>query len=288
MISSMTAFSRSERDADWGNLTWEIRSLNHRYLEPAFKLPDSLRQIEPQLRKSLKRQASRGKIDCTLKFTPQQQSSKAFNVNQDTLSSLLAACEEITRHSLASATLDPLAILAWPGLCDNPDDDQEALAGIAIELFNEALQDLSAIRVREGTELATFIRQRLDGVEQQTRLLRSQLPEWLRAQRQRILQKLESVSARLDQDRLEQELVYTAQKADIDEELDRIETHLSEARRILNKGGHCGRRLDFLMQEFNREANTLASKSISATATLAAVELKVLIEQMREQIQNIE
>ncbi len=287
MISSMTAFSRKERHEDWGSLTWELRSVNHRYLEPSYKLPEPLRHIETRLREQLKQYAKRGKFDCALKFEPRSQRNAGLSINQGVLGDLLRAVS-VLASEYKIAKPNPLEILQWPGLLQEPAQDHDCVAKVASDLFEAALVELSNTRLREGAELTTFIVQRLDAIDTQVAEMRRRLPEILGKQRQRLLKKLEEIAAAPDVDRLEQELVYAAQKADVDEELDRLDTHINEVRRILNKGGSCGRRLDFLMQELNREANTLSSKSLTADTTLAAVELKVLIEQMREQVQNIE
>lgn len=283
----MTAFSRKEQHEDWGSLTWELRSVNHRYLEPSYKLPESLRHIETRLREQLKQYAKRGKFDCALKFEARIQRNAGLSINQDVLGDLLRAVS-ILASEYKIAKPNPLEVLQWPGLLQEPADDNDHVAKVASDLFEAALRELSNARLREGAELTTFIVRRLDAIDTQVTEMRRRLPEILGKQRRRLLKKLEEIGAEPDVDRLEQELVYAAQKADVDEELDRLDTHLNEVRRILNKGGSCGRRLDFLMQELNREANTLSSKSLTADTTLAAVELKVLIEQMREQVQNIE
>ncbi len=288
MIASMTAFSRKAQNEEWGNLTWEIRSVNHRYLEPHFKLPDALRYIEPQLRDKLKKYVGRGKFDCALKFVDQGRSNTTLALSRDALAGVLAAVSELESAHKKWAKLNPLEILQMPGILLDPAEDREYVARAACALFESALGELSETRLREGAELAGFIHQRLDAIDVQVAEVRRRMPEILGNQRQRLIKKLEELAADLDVDRLEQELVYAAQKADVDEELDRLSTHINEVRRILGKGGSCGRRLDFLMQELNREANTLSSKSLTADTTLAAVELKVLIEQMREQVQNIE
>jgi uncharacterized protein (TIGR00255 family) len=288
MISSMTAFSRKEQHEDWGSLTWELRSVNHRYLEPSYKLPESLRHIETRLREQLKQYAKRGKFECALKFEPRTRRNDGLNINQNVLDELLRAVSALDCDHKKIAKPNPLEILQWPGLLQEPADDSDHVAQVAGDLFEAALLELSGTRLREGTELAMFIVRRLDAIDIQVADMRQRLPEILDKQRQRLLKKLEEIATGLDEGRLEQELVYAAQKADVDEELDRLATHINEVRRILDKGGSCGRRLDFLMQELNREANTLSSKSLTAGTTLVAVELKVLIEQMREQVQNIE
>lgn len=288
MISSMTAFSRAEQNDNWGSLTWEVRSVNHRYLEPHFKVPDTLRRIEPRLRELLKTHAARGKFDCALRFTEGQQQRSNLQIDTTTLEAVMTAVGELNEHSAQWAELDPLQLLQWPGVLQDTSTESDQLASTACALFESALGELAEVRQREGAELSVFIQQRLISIDQQVLQLRQRMPDILSGQRQRLVNKLEELNADLDNPRLEQEMVFAAQKADVDEELDRLDTHVKEVRRILKKGGSCGRRLDFLMQELNREANTLSSKSLTADTTLAAVELKVLIEQMREQVQNIE
>lgn len=287
-IDSMTAFSRAERTLPFGQLVWELRSVNHRYLEAAFKLPDHLRQLEPLLRERLRKSLGRGKVDCSLRLTPGAEDTAGFDVDTDQVKALAAAarrCAEIVR---GSAELSAIDVLRWPGVLTDPLRDDDVVADTAVSLFDTALTDLAATRHREGSQLAGFINQRLDSIEREVEAVRSRLPALLAGQRTRLEARLAELATTVDQGRLEQEVVYLCQKADIGEELDRLATHITEVRRVLAAGGTCGRRLDFLMQELNREANTLSSKSISAETTLAAVEMKVLIEQMREQVQNIE
>jgi uncharacterized protein (TIGR00255 family) len=288
MICSMTAFSRKEDYQDGDHLAWELRSVNHRYLEPSFKLPDALHHLEPLLREQLKQHMLRGKFDCTLKYIPAAHTRAGLRLNQELLQELLRIEAELRLHPKDWGALNPLELMQWPGILQQPKADDQKVAAAACSLFGLALQELLETRQREGAGLAAFIGQRLDAIDRQISALRTRLPEIMTHQRLRLLKKLQEIGAELDNSRLEQELVYAAQKADVDEELDRLETHVGEVRRILDQGKSCGRRLDFLMQELNREANTLSSKSLTANTTLAAVELKVLIEQMREQVQNIE
>lgn len=288
MIYSMTAFSRKELTATWGSAIWEVRSVNHRYLEPSFKVPESVRRVEPELREALKGTLHRGKVDCFLRINASGSSDTGFSINEQQLNALLNAQQHITGRQANWAPLDPLEVLRWPGLLEDPTANNDDVAASVVALYREALSDLSEARQREGQELKLFIEQRLDQIDNMVGQLRKLMPELLAEQKAKLQQKIADVSADPDLDRLEQELVYAAQKADVDEELDRLDTHVNEVRRVLKKGGACGRRLDFLMQELNREANTLSSKSISGDSTHAAVELKVLIEQMREQVQNIE
>jgi uncharacterized protein (TIGR00255 family) len=288
MICSMTAFSSKEQHQKDYSLTWEIRSVNHRYLEPGFKLPDSFNFLEPILRDKLKQHVARGKFDCSLKYQPASVPRAGLDLNREMLEDLLDVDTTLRSQAQNLGPINPLELLQWPGMLQQHEADKQAVGAIASSLFEVALRALIDTRQREGAELAAFISQRLDAIAVQVDNLRSRLPEILTNQRQRLVAKLEEISADLDHDRLEQELVYALQKADVDEELDRLSAHVGEVRRILSQGKSCGRRLDFLMQELNREANTLSSKSLTADTTMAAVELKVLIEQMREQVQNIE
>ncbi len=284
----MTAFARASVQIPAGTLAVELRSVNHRYLDCSFKVPDSLRALESGLREQLSTALSRGKVDCLVRLQQQDEHSGEPVIDESRLESLLQATQRVARLSGNATPPDSLQLLQFPGIYCAPGTSEEALIEATGELFAQALADLQATRSREGEKLATLLLQRLAQVEAQVHATRELLPEIMRAQRQRITQRIAELKVELDQGRLEQELVYLAQKADVDEELDRLEAHVGEVKRTLKKGGPCGRRLDFLMQELNREANTLSSKSQSAGTTLSAVELKVLIEQMREQIQNIE
>ncbi len=288
MICSMTAFSRKEQHQEGYSLAWEIRSVNHRYLEPGFKLPDTFNFLEPQLRDQLKRHVARGKFDCLLKYQPATHSEAGLSLDREMLGELLRIDTVLRVETQNLGTINPLELMQWPGMLRQAETDKQMVGAAACALFEAALQELVNTRQREGAELLGFIDQRLDGIDLQLDKLRGRLPEILAMQRQRLVTKLEEIGAELDRDRLEQELVYIAQKADVNEELDRLATHVGEVRRTLDQGKSCGRRLDFLMQELNREANTLSSKSLTSDTTLVAVELKVLIEQMREQVQNIE
>lgn len=287
MTRSMTAFTRQESQQPWGALSWEIRSVNHRYLEPHLRIPESFKAIEGQLRETLRKTLSRGKVECTLRFVPEQQQQR-LEVNQDTANQLISAAQQVAAMAANPAALDPLEVLRWPGVLQESSVDMDALQASALALFQSALKDLVAGREREGQELAGIIAKRLDGISEVVSQTRERMPQILAAQRKQLNNRIADLAADLDPQRLEQEIALLAQKADVDEELDRLDTHVQEVRRVLKQKGPIGRRLDFLMQELNREANTLSSKSIVTETTLNAVELKVLIEQMREQIQNIE
>ena len=286
MIHSMTAFARAEQAGTNGTLSWELRSVNHRYLEPHLRLPESFRDLEGAVREALRNGLSRGKVECTLRFS--DDTGKALQVDLQRAAQLVAAAESVAGLIKQPAALNPLEVLGWPGVLVADAADPQALNQSALSLFTQALNDLKSGRAREGAELAKLLNERLDSILEQVAELRELVPQMLAGQRQKILDRCAEMQAELDPQRLEQELVILAQKSDVAEELDRLNTHVSEVRRVLKAGGQAGRRLDFLMQELNREANTLGSKAFDTRSTQAAVNLKVLIEQMREQVQNIE
>ncbi|VXC67802.1 Protein YicC [Pseudomonas sp. 9AZ] len=287
MIHSMTAFARAEQASANGTLSWELRSVNHRYLEPHLRLPESFRDLEGAVREALRNGLSRGKVECTLRFSDDNV-GKALQVDLERAAQLVAAAESVAGLIKQPAALNPLEVLGWPGVLVADAADPQALNQSALSLFTEALNELKNGREREGSELAKLLNERLDSILEQVVALRELVPQMLAGQRQKILDRCAEMQAELDPQRLEQELVILAQKSDVAEELDRLSTHVSEVRRVLKTGGQAGRRLDFLMQELNREANTLGSKAFDTRSTQAAVNLKVLIEQMREQVQNIE
>lgn len=288
MTYSMTAFARQTGEFAGGSLVWEIRSVNHRYLEPSFKLPESLRMLEGELRELLRTQVARGKVECSLRIVQNTATDTAVAVNTALLDQIVAASAIVQQKLPQTAPLNPLELLAWPGVLQQPDTDADAIAQAAAESFKAAVRQLLESRAREGAALQQFIAAQLDAVGAIIQSTRQQMPQILAAQRQKLETRLAELSGELNADRVEQEIVILAQKSDVEEELDRLQTHIKEAQRALQQREPCGRRLDFLMQEFNREANTLSSKSLTAEITLNAVQLKVLIEQMREQVQNIE
>lgn len=289
MPRSMTGFARREAQFPWGTIIWEIRSVNHRYLEPGFRLPEDFREIEPALRDLIRKTLQRGKVEVTLHVQLEQENESEPGINLQRVAQLGKAAQLIYEQlGDKAALINPMDLLKWPGVIQKQEVDRESRQVAALELFNEALQELIEHRTREGAELEQLILQRLDAVSEQVLAVRARLPEILQGQRERLQQKIANLGVELDPERLEQEVVLLAQKADVDEELDRLDTHVIEVKRSLKQTDSLGRRLDFLMQELNREANTLSSKSIVSDTTQAAVALKVLIEQMREQIQNIE
>ena len=288
MISSMTAFARRECRGDFGLVICEIRSVNHRYLEPNFKLSDLVRELEMPLREKLRQQLSRGKIDIWIKHESHDTGMADICINHDLAARLVAAASEIDKMTRHAAPLNAADILRIPGVVSPAQPNQQAISQAALSLFAETLNDFIAMRQREGAAITTMINQRLDAIAIECEKVHSRMPLIMAHYRQRLLSRLQEVKAELNPERVEQEAVLFAHKIDVAEELDRLNAHIAEIRRVLNQENAVGRKLDFLMQELNREANTLGSKSVSADSSLSSVELKVLIEQMREQIQNIE
>ncbi len=292
MIRSMTAFARVEESNDAGSVTWELRSVNHRYLEPGFKLPDDFRQLEPEIRKRLAQQLSRGKVDVGLRYKldPGQQSDITLNV--EIVRKLREVEQEVLNIVHEGAKLSVSDILGWPGVISDVERDLGSLHALALAGLDNAIAQLQQSRETEGKALEEMIRQRCGQVTDIVAELRKRRPEMMAALREKwttaLDEKLEQWRDAASESRLEQELVMLAQKLDVDEELDRLDTHIAEVLNVLERDEAVGRRLDFLMQELNREANTLGSKSQDGATTQLAVDLKVLIEQMREQVQNIE
>lgn len=287
MVYSMTAFARAGSENSDGRFTWEIRSVNSRYLEPHFRLPDAFRALEPALREQLKKQLSRGKIECFLRFQPLAGNSE-LSVNADMVHQLNAAADEVHAIIGPGNAMNVLEVLQWPGVLCSAETDGKAMQQTALAAFADALAALKQTRQREGDDLAALIQQRLLRISAIVAGVKQAMPAALAAQRQQLSDRLKELAVSLDAERLETEMVILAQKADVAEELDRLDTHTGEVKRILSMDEPIGRRLDFMMQELNREANTLSSKSLTSAITQAAVDLKVLIEQMREQVQNIE
>ncbi|WP_075880437.1 YicC/YloC family endoribonuclease [Vreelandella massiliensis] len=286
-VHSMTAFARTEHAYPFGTLQVEIRSVNQRYLEPHFRLPDTLRDLEPYLREALRQRLARGKVECSVRFEAAEM-SQAPAVNTQRLAEIAEALSVVHHQVPQAVAPTTLELFNQPGVLQAQHLDQEAVKSAAKALFDQALNELIDARAREGDKLAEMITARLAAVDEQIATVRALMPQILQRQRTQLLERLDAARTELEPQRLEAELVLVAQKADVDEELDRLTAHVNEVRRQLAQKGPKGRRLDFLMQELNREANTLSSKSVVADTTRCAVELKVLIEQMREQIQNIE
>lgn len=288
-IYSMTAFARSQHQGDWGSIVCEIRSINHRYLEVGLHLPDQLRVMEMPLRECVRKYLKRGKVDCLVRYQPPADAdSGLFTLNKPLAAALCAAAEDIAKNIKQPAPISPTDILRFPDVLQSREADSVQLQAEVMSVFTRTLQELVAARGREGNELKELFLQRMDLIQQQLAKVRECLPQIMTSQRERLLKRFMDAKVELDAGRLEQEMVMYAQKIDVSEEIDRTETHVTEIRRILKHGDLVGRRLDFLMQELNREANTLGSKSVESTVTHSAVEMKVLIEQVREQVQNIE
>jgi|TARA_B110000285_G_scaffold70573_1_gene81216 uncharacterized protein (TIGR00255 family) len=283
----MTAFARNTVDFSWGSITCELRSVNHRFLEAGFRMPETLRQVEMSLREIARKKLTRGKVDVSLQVEFNND-DVSVHIDMALASRTIEIAQSLASELLNPAPISPLDIMRWPGVLTEQSVETENLHGAAIQTYTEAVDQLLEGRQREGDKLAEMIEERLCGIETQVAIVRENLPSILDHQRVRLNEKLENLRAQVDGDRLEQEMVIIANRADVDEELDRLAAHISEIRRVLKSEESIGRRLDFLMQELNREANTLGSKSIAGVTTQASVELKVLIEQMREQIQNLE
>lgn len=288
MIRSMTAFARCDIDTEWGTLNWELRSVNHRYLEPSLRLPEDLRVLEPKIREKLTSKLGRGKLDCTLRLQLRSDAGGSLSINSGLAKQLVDASREIDHMLYNPHAINSMDILSWPGVIDASGVDWDRLREQALVLLDEGLAELVTVREREGARLREMIIERLDDMQQIVAQVRTRIPEIIQQQRRKIISKLNEIDVKLDEGRLEQEAALLVQKIDVDEEMDRLATHIDEVRRNLEGDKPIGRRLDFLMQEMNREANTLGSKSIDIETTRASVDLKVLIEQMREQIQNIE
>jgi len=291
MPNSMTGFARQEQQADWGSLSCEIRSVNQRYLEPFIRLPESLRLLEPAIREKCRRTLQRGKVEITLQLTLNMAQANALTVNKTLVSQLATAAADVVDgmgsvHPVAA--LSPLDVLQWPGVLEQAHVDMNEIATAAKTLFSHTLDSLLEHRQREGVELQSQIEQRLVAIDGYVDDVRQQMPTIIQAQKEKLQQRLLDLAETIDEDRLAQEVAILVNKSDVDEELDRLSIHLTEVKHILSQQGAIGRRLDFMMQELNREANTLSSKAIHTDTTQTAVSLKVLIEQMREQIQNIE
>ena len=292
MLSSMTGFARVEdvcEQGDFGgNISWELRSVNHRYLEINFRLPEEVRRIEPQLRKILQSKLARGKVDCLFRYQLADAQAASLELNEPLLDSLIKQINYVNEKLPQATPAEAVDLLSWPGVVRSAETDMNSFHASCLELFKTATQQLEEMRGTEGARLKDMLQERCDEIAKIVKQVRKRYPQVIDAIRQKQKQRIEELNIEIDQQRFEQELVYTSQKLDVAEELDRLDSHLEEMKTIFDRKDPIGRRLDFLMQEFNREANTLASKSADIETTQASVDLKVLIEQMREQVQNIE
>lgn len=287
MISSMTAFSRKSEENPWGFIAWEVRTINHRYLDISLRLPENLRELEMRVREIISRHIHRGKVDVTLKFQWGSAFPVEFLLNKELVKRLAEMSHEVA-HQFPSAQVNLMDILNWQGVLQSKEMHSDKINQNTLDLLQKALQDIVEMRQREGASLTRFLKESLVTISQQAKIIRENIPEAIKNERNRILVRFEEMKVMIDRDRLEQEMLWMIQKSDITEELVRLESHLKEVQRVLEKGGEVGRRLDFLMQELHRETNTIASKSNNSSISQAAIEIKVLIEQMREQVQNIE
>ena len=292
MLRSMTAFARVQESCDIGTITWELRSVNHRYLELGLKLPDDFKSLDAEIRKLTSKYLKRGKIDAGLRYKLDGVQDTAIRINEDLLLNLRQVEQQVLNIVHEGSKLSVADILSWPGVITDSDIDMSPLTSLALESLEKALLQLVETREDEGKALGKLITSRCKQINDIVRQLREHRPQMLLSMHEKwksnLKEKLQQWSDNADQGRLEQELAILAQKLDVDEELDRIDTHVTEVGKVLKRKEAVGRRLDFLMQELNREANTLGSKSQDSLTTQWSVDLKVLIEQMREQVQNIE
>ena len=288
MVKSMTAFARVQQSEKFGTLTWELRSVNSRYLDINCRMPEDFRAQEGRVRECINNRLQRGKIECGLRFTPELFTESSIELHDTLVNSLLDACQQINTRLHQPSEINPVDILNWPGVVAEPEQDFKAIYASSEKLLQQALDQLIDNRLREGERMQQLIQDRCTSMQKIVDEVRQQLPDIQQRYREKLAARLQELSSNVDRERLEQELVFLAQKMDVDEELDRLDAHLKELGDVLERDEAVGRRLDFLMQELNREANTLGSKSADISTTQASVELKVLIEQMREQIQNIE
>jgi uncharacterized protein (TIGR00255 family) len=288
VIYSMTGFAALSEDVPLGTLSVEIRSVNHRYLDLSFRLPDELRAFEPALRESLAARLARGKVECRVGFQRSAANALSLGLNDALLEQLRALEQHVLSRMPSAAPLSVSDVLRWPGLQGADALPLDELKDRTQALLERALAEFSRSRAREGDKLKALLLERVTRMEDLVARVKPKIPLLVQAYQERLSARLRDATAELDEDRIRQELLLFAAKVDVEEELSRLATHLTEARRILEQGGAVGKRLDFLMQELNRESNTLASKSVDIDVSQASVELKVLIEQMREQVQNIE
>jgi len=288
MIRSMTGFARRERQGSWGTLVCELRTVNHRYLETSLRLPEELKTLDNDVRQLITAALRRGKVDANLYLKSAAGTQRSLELDANLLEELVARVEQVRGQLKDPAPVSPIDVLRWPGVVREAEVDIKPVLAAAQELVQEALTELNETRLREGQRIRELLLARCSTMRTQVLAVRARLPEVSRRMRERIVERIAQLGTTPDPERLEQELVLYAHKMDVDEELDRLGAHLEEVTSVLSSGEPAGRRLDFLMQELNREANTLSSKSQDSETTRAAVDMKVAIEQMREQVQNVE
>lgn len=288
MIRSMTGFARRERQGPWGTLVCELRTVNHRYLETSLRLPDELKALDNDIRQAVAAALRRGKADANLYLKSAAGTQRSLELDPQLLEELVARVDQVRGRLKDPAPVSPLDLLRWPGVVREAEVDIKPVLAAALELVQEALNELNETRLREGQRIRELLLTRCSTMRTQVLAVRARLPEVSKRMRDRIVERISQLGSTPDPERLEQELVLYAHKMDVDEELDRLGAHLEEVTSVLGSPEPAGRRLDFLMQELNREANTLSSKSQDSETTRAAVDMKVAIEQMREQVQNVE
>ena len=288
MLHSMTGFARESAESDIGTLTWELRAVNHRYLDIQFKLPDEMRPWEQNFRQQVSAVLNRGKVECALHFRRAFDQQNEIEINTALVELIGTRIKEMSAELPATGAVNPFDVMRWPGVVQQREIDAEPLFAGAEKLLDSTLAAIRSMRANEGARIADMLETRCADIESISQSVRARMPEVLEAARVKQRERIEKLDVDADPARLETELALIAQKLDVDEELDRLDSHIVEIRDVLQSKEPVGRRLDFLMQELNREANTLGSKSNDTETTRAAVNLKVLIEQMREQVQNIE
>ncbi len=288
MIHSMTGYASTTRELATAALSVEIRSVNHRYLDLQFRLPEELRALETGLRELATARLQRGKVECRIALNPLPNAAKSAELNNEALKQLRALCEKLRLAWPSVPGLSAADILRWPGMLSVQEVSVEAIRADCYEALQAVLEDFTDSRAREGEKLKVILLERMASMEERIAVVTPRMPEILAAHKEKLSARLREAMAVADDERIRQELALFANRVDVDEELGRLGAHLSELKRILGKGGAVGKRLDFMMQELNREANTLGSKSVDVEVTRVSLDLKLLIEQMREQIQNIE
>jgi uncharacterized protein (TIGR00255 family) len=288
MIRSMTGFASAVHESAQGSLALELKTVNHRYLEFQTRIPEELRPVEPAMREAVAATLTRGKVDCRVTFTPTQAGARSLAPDASAMDALAAATRQVAQRFPEARPLSISEVLHWPGVLADESLTAERMKAEVVALMGRALAELGETRGREGAKLEAVLRERLDGISVLVKEAQPLLPGAIRAFQEKLSSRIAEAAASPSDERIQQEIVLYAARIDVDEELSRLVTHVAEVRRVLDKGGACGKRLDFLCQELNREANTLGSKSVANEITRISVELKVLIEQMREQVQNIE
>jgi uncharacterized protein (TIGR00255 family) len=284
----MTAYGRVENSDNQNSISCEIRSINHRYSEISIRLPDELRPLEQKIRNHISDKIKRGKIECNIRIEQQDAYNEALSINKDLLKNIIEVAEKINSNLSTSTSLNSLDLLRWPGVLRKKTLDVKKIDKLLFKLVDEAIDIVIDTRQREGKKIKKMITDRCSKIKKIINDVRKKMPTILKSFRKKLTDRVQEISSELDNERFEQELLYISQKMDIEEEIDRLNAHIDEVIRVVDQKGPIGRRLDFLMQEMNRESNTLGSKSYHIKTSNASVELKVLVEQMREQIQNIE